>query len=134
MSQGNLRVLQLNMMKLRAGMEALINDPQTQDLDILLIQEPPLSAYRTHVNHRLWYRYQPTFDNDNDIRRRSVIYVNKRISTSGHRQISMQPPRRSSDQDLDGMQSDTHLLHLHATGRLSPLIRGAEHTINPRLD
>ena len=53
MNQANLRILQLNMMKSRAGMEALINDQQTADLDILLIQEPPLSAYQTYVNHRL---------------------------------------------------------------------------------
>jgi hypothetical protein len=35
-----LRILQLNIMRSRAGMEALINDPGTQDLDVLLIQEP----------------------------------------------------------------------------------------------
>lgn len=44
MSQANLRILQLNTMKSRAGMEALINDPAIQDLDILLNQEPPLSV------------------------------------------------------------------------------------------
>jgi hypothetical protein len=91
MIQPNLRILQLNIMKTRAAMEALINDPATQDLDILLIQEPPRSAYRTHVNHRLWYRYQPTYHND-DIRKRSLIYVNKRISTSAHRQIQCNHP------------------------------------------
>jgi hypothetical protein len=26
----------------------------TIDLDVLLIQEPPVTAYRIHVNHRLW--------------------------------------------------------------------------------
>jgi ribonuclease HI len=91
MNQTNLRILQLNIMKSRAGMEALINDPATQDLDILLIQEPPITAYRTHVNHRLWYRYQPTYRADN-VRMRSLIYVNKRISTSAHRQIPCNHP------------------------------------------
>jgi len=33
----NLRILQLNIMKSRAGMEALINDHQSQNLDLLLI-------------------------------------------------------------------------------------------------
>jgi hypothetical protein len=32
-------------------MEALVNDPETRNLDILLIQELPLSAYKTHVNY-----------------------------------------------------------------------------------
>ena len=62
-------------MKSRAGMEALINDGATQDLDILLIQEPPLSAYRTYLNHRYWYRYQPTY-HDGETRMRSLIYIN----------------------------------------------------------
>lgn len=109
MNQANLRILQLNMMKSRAGMEALINDQQTADLDILLIQEAPLSTYRTHVNHHLWHRYQSTSDsgNDNDnrnhgnnntgtnsdnTRKRSLLYVNKRISTSAHRQIRCSHP------------------------------------------
>jgi hypothetical protein len=91
MNQTNLRILQLNIMKSRAGMEALINDPATEDLDILLIQEPPITAYHTHVNHRLWYRYQPTYRDDN-IRIRSLAYVNKRISTSAHRQIPCNHP------------------------------------------
>ena len=78
-------------MKSRAGMEALINDSGTQNLDILLIQEPPLSAYQTHVNHRSWYRYQPTYRGD-EARVRSLIYVNTRTSTSAHRQIPCNHP------------------------------------------
>src|SRR5690242_21426274 len=38
MTATTLRVLQLNIMKSREGMEALINDPHTRNLDILLIQ------------------------------------------------------------------------------------------------
>lgn len=43
-------------------MEALINDHQSQELDILLIQEPSITTYRTHVNQCLatvltHYRY-----------------------------------------------------------------------------
>jgi hypothetical protein len=91
MSTTSLRVLQLNIMKSRAGMEALINDSRTQDLDVLLIQEPPMTAYRTHVNHRLWHLYQPTYT-DADTRKRSLIYVNKRISTSSHRQVQCPHP------------------------------------------
>lgn len=37
MLENNLRILQLNMMKSRAGIEALINDYQSQKLDVLLI-------------------------------------------------------------------------------------------------
>jgi len=66
MNQANLRILQLDMMKSRAGIETLINDRQTADLNILLFQEPPFSAYFTHANHPLWHRYQSTCDNIDD--------------------------------------------------------------------
>jgi len=78
-------------MKSRVGMEALMNDPQTQNLDILLIQEPSVTAYRTHVNHRLWQLYQPIYTEE-EIRMRSHLYVHKRISTSAHRQIHCNSP------------------------------------------
>lgn len=87
----NLRLLQLNIMKSRPGMEALINDHHTQSLDILLIQEPPISAYRTHVSHTTWRRYQPTPPEESG-RYRSLLYVNKKISTSSHRQIHCDHP------------------------------------------
>ncbi|KAI3033203.1 hypothetical protein CBS76997_11321 [Aspergillus niger] len=86
----NLRILQLNIMKSRAGMEALINDHQSQNLDLLLIQEPPKTAYHTHVNHSAWRLYRPTHP---EIPRfRSSLYVNRRISTSSHRQIQCGHP------------------------------------------
>jgi hypothetical protein len=91
MTELNLRILQLNVYKSRPGMEALINDPKTRNLDILLIQEPPLSAYKTHVNHSAWYLYQPTTEEDKT-RKRSLLYVNKRISTSLHRQVKCNHP------------------------------------------
>jgi hypothetical protein len=80
-----LRVLQLNIWKSREGMEALINDHHTQNLDILLIQEPSITTYGTHVNHSAWRVYQPTYTGGQ--RKRSLLYVNRRISTSSHRQI-----------------------------------------------
>src|SRR6266536_5032428 len=91
MTATNLRILQLNIMRSRAGMEALINDKQTNNLDILLIQEPPVTAYRTHVNHRLWRLYQPTHAEEG-IRKRSLLYVHKKIPTSSHRQIRCNNP------------------------------------------
>lgn len=91
MNKSDLRILHLNIMKSRAGMEALIKDATTQDLDILLIQEPPLSVYRTHFNHGCWYRYQSTI-RDDETRMRSLIYVNTRTSTSAHRQINCNHP------------------------------------------
>lgn len=88
-----LRLLQLNVWKSRAGMEALINDHQSQNLDLLLIQEPSVTTYRTHVNHSAWRLYQPTYPNtDESTRYRSLLYVNKRISTSSHRQIKCNHP------------------------------------------
>ena len=47
----NFRILQLNMMKSWAGMEALINDHHSQNLDLLLIQEPPTTAYASTIWH-----------------------------------------------------------------------------------
>lgn len=57
MLETNLRVLQLNIMKSGPRMEALINDHQSQNLDILLIQEPSITSYQTHVNHSAWRLY-----------------------------------------------------------------------------
>ncbi|KXG45142.1 reverse transcriptase [Penicillium griseofulvum] len=91
MLERNLRILQLNMMKSGPRMEALINDPQIQDLDILLIQEPSITTYRTHVNHSAWRLYRPTTQTD-AVRFRSLIYVNRRISTSSHCQIPCDHP------------------------------------------
>ncbi|EGD99960.1 hypothetical protein TESG_08624 [Trichophyton tonsurans CBS 112818] len=75
----------------RAGMEALINDTETRNLDVLLVQEPPLTAYKTHVNHSAWRLYQPTIQEENS-RKRSLLYVNRRISTSVHRQMKCNHP------------------------------------------
>lgn len=61
---GAVKILQLNMMKSRAGMEALIHDHQSQNLDVLLIQEPPTNADRTYVNHSAWRLYRPTVEED----------------------------------------------------------------------
>ena len=73
-------------MKSRSVHEALINDEEIEGFDVLLVQEPPLSAYQTPVNHRSWHKYDPTFEEEG-IRKRSLIYVNERISTSAHRQV-----------------------------------------------
>lgn len=91
MLERNLRILQLIMMKSGPRMEALINDPQSQDLDVLLIQEPSITTYRIHVNHSAWRLYRPTTQLDAD-RIRSLIYVNRHISTSSHRQIFCDHP------------------------------------------
>ena len=72
-------------------MEALMNDHQSQDLDVLLIQEPSITAYRTHVNHSAWRLYRPTVEND-EVRIRSLIYVNRKLSTSSHRQVPCNHP------------------------------------------
>ena len=91
MLETNLQVLQLNIMKSGPRMEALINDHQSQNLDILLIQEPSITTYRTHVNHSSWRLYRPTTETDT-ARFRSLIYVNRNISTSAYRQIPYDHP------------------------------------------
>jgi hypothetical protein len=91
MNSTNLRILQLNTMKSRPVMEALINDQKTNDIDILLIQEPPVTAFATHVNHSRWRCYQPTCSNDT-ARKRSLMYIHHRIPTSTIRQIPCNSP------------------------------------------
>ena len=71
--------------------QALINDHQSQKIDVLLIQEPSITAYRTHVNHSAWRLYQPTVESDS-VRYRSLIYVNRKLSTSSHRQVRCNHP------------------------------------------
>jgi hypothetical protein len=56
----SLWMLQLRVIGSRAVMKAPINNHNIQDIDILPVQEPPITAYRTHVNHRLWQLYKPT--------------------------------------------------------------------------
>jgi ribonuclease HI len=85
-----LRILQLNIWKSRACMEALINDQDTEKLDILLIQEPPVSFFKTFVQHRAWQLYTPTYTGDK--RRRAALYINKRFSTSAQQQIQCNGP------------------------------------------
>lgn len=88
-----LHLLQLNIWKSRPGMEALINDHQSQSLNLLLIQEPSITTYCTHVNHSAWRLYQPTYPNtDESTWFHSLLYVNKRISTSSHCQIHCNHP------------------------------------------
>ncbi|KAJ5839473.1 uncharacterized protein N7525_004661 [Penicillium rubens] len=81
----------LNIMKSGPRMEALINDHQSQDLDILLIQEPSITTYQTHVNHSAWRLYRPITETDAG-RFRSLIYINRKVSTSSHRQIAYNHP------------------------------------------
>ncbi|KAJ6157229.1 hypothetical protein N7497_006114 [Penicillium chrysogenum] len=78
-------------MKSREGMEALINDHQSQKLDVLLIQEPSIIAYQTHVNHSAWRLYQPRVVSGS-VRYRSLIYVNRNLSTFSHRQMRCNHP------------------------------------------
>ncbi|KAJ5340350.1 hypothetical protein N7541_009474 [Penicillium brevicompactum] len=60
------RIEELNIMKSGPSMEAIFNDHQSQNLDVLLIQEPSITTYLRFCN---------------------LIYVNRRVSTSSHRQI-----------------------------------------------
>lgn len=90
MMERNLRILQLSIMKSRAAVEALINDSQTRHLDIILIQEPLLSAFETHVHHQLRHLYHPTYSGEAKIR--SLIYVNKRITKLFHQQVACDHP------------------------------------------
>ena len=62
-------------------MEALINDPATQNLIFFL--------FKSH-HYDIPNPYQPTYEEEE--RKRSLLYVNKRISTSSHRHIRCQHP------------------------------------------
>lgn len=78
-------------MKSGPRIEVFINDHQSQNLDILLIQEPSVTAYRTHINHSAWQLYQPTVEGDTACFH-SLVYVNWRVSTSSHLQIACNHP------------------------------------------
>lgn len=129
MLETNLRALQLNIMKSGPRMEALINDHQSQNLDVLLIQEPSITTYHTHVNHSSWRLYRPTTDTD-AARFRSLIYVNRRVSTSSHRQILCDHP------DVAAMKiwtSDFQLLFFSVYIPSVPLCTDAEASAEPAL-
>lgn len=72
-------------------MEALINDRRIGELDVLLIQEPPFTFYSTPVQHPRWKVFQAT-STETGARIRSLIDVNKRISTSVYRQRQCDSP------------------------------------------
>ena len=109
----SLQVLQLNIMKSGPRMEALINNHQSQNMDILLVQEPSVTTYQTHINHSAWRLYRPTVEGDTACFR-SLVYVNQRVATSSHRQIACNHPNLS-DQDLDSQLSDPSLFSIHPT-------------------
>jgi hypothetical protein len=70
-------------MKSRAGIEALINNYPTTNLDLLLIQEPLISTYHTHINHSAWGSITLR-DIEEAIQFHSLFYINKQILTSSH--------------------------------------------------
>ncbi len=110
-------------------MEALINDHQSQDLDILLIQEPSITTYRTHVNHSAWRLYRPTTDTDT-ARFRSLVYVNRRLSTSSHRQVYCNHP------DITAVKiwtADSQTLVLSVYIPSAPIYTGDDGTAEPAL-
>ncbi|THC88490.1 hypothetical protein EYZ11_012059 [Aspergillus tanneri] len=65
----------------------LINDHHSQNLDV----QPSITTYQTHVNHSAWRLYRPTIETD-AVRFRSLVYVNRRISTSSYWQIPFYLP------------------------------------------
>ncbi|MDN6151981.1 MAG: hypothetical protein L0I91_11275, partial [Yaniella sp.] len=110
-------------------MEALINDPQSQDLDALLIQEPSITTYRTHVNHSAWRLYRPTTQTD-AVRFRSLIYVNRRLSTSSHRQIPCDHPDVAA---IKIWSADSQILLLSVYIPPAPLFMGDDESALPAL-
>ncbi|KAJ5346168.1 hypothetical protein N7452_004172 [Penicillium brevicompactum] len=119
----------LNIMKSGPRMEALINDHQSQNLDVLLIQEPSITTYRTHVNHSSWRLYRPTTDTDT-ARFRSLIYVNRRVSTSSHRQILCDHPDVAA---IKIWTSDFQILFFSVYIPSVPLCTDAEASAEPAL-
>ncbi|EDN05472.1 predicted protein [Histoplasma mississippiense (nom. inval.)] len=86
-----LHILQLNTNKKRSTMEALLNDRKIEDLKVLLVQEPPFTYYTTPIQHPHWRVFQ-TSCTETHATGRSLIYVNKRISTSAYRQRRCHSP------------------------------------------
>lgn len=77
--------------KIKSRYGSAINDPRTEKFDLLLIQEPPTTAYRTHVTHRIWRLFQPS-NSDIDGRTRSLPSVNRRMATCTYEQLRCPHP------------------------------------------
>jgi hypothetical protein len=114
---GPLRILQLNILRSRARMEALVNDTETRDLNILLIQEPLTHQHLTHVQHGEWTCYQPTSE-DETSRPRSLIYQQTALDLSPSPSPVPQP-RRDSSTTPNKSANHTPLLGLHTASRES---------------
>jgi hypothetical protein len=70
-----LRLLQMNLHKNRERTHGVLNDPDTKDYTIILLQEPYWSTYmKESPSHQSWIRYEPT---NQEKAPRAVTYINK---------------------------------------------------------
>src|SRR5271154_4236751 len=70
-----LRLLQMNLHKNRERTHGVLNDPDTKDYMIIMLQEPYWSTFtKESPSHQSWIRYEPTHRGKAP---RAVTYVNK---------------------------------------------------------
>src|SRR4029450_1756209 len=78
----NLRILQNNLHKCRERTHAILNDPDTKNFTMLMIQEQYWSDYtKSSPNHHAWMLFEPT-GTSTERQPRSAIYVNTNALTA----------------------------------------------------
>ena len=96
----SLRILQLDFVESTVNVKAFINDPHKQDLDVLLIHEPSVTAYRTHVHHRLWHLVATHLHRRGYPEAKPDLYSREDVDL-GQPTNSTRPPRREGDEVLN---------------------------------
>ena len=77
-----IRILQNNLHKCRARTHAILNDPDTKDFTMLMIQEQYWSHYtKSSPTHHAWTLFEPTGTTP-EKHPRSAIYVNRKAFTA----------------------------------------------------
>ena len=81
LANNELRILQYNLHKSKERTHSILNNPDTKQYAILLLQEQYWSAFtKSSPIHHAWTLYEPTTNNNKQPR--TAIYVNKFLTTS----------------------------------------------------
>ena len=130
MNKSSLRILPLNIIKSRAGMEALIIDSAARELDLRLSQTPGLGVSDACLSPVLVQA------SANVPRRRSPdtpphLCQHNNLDVRPLTNI-MQPARRYCDQDLERAEPDAGLLNVCTPYPHAPHLRHVEHANDPK--
>jgi hypothetical protein len=74
-ASNELRLLQMNLHKNKERTHGALNDPDTKNYTVIMMQEPYWSDYTKECpSHQSWIRYEPTIHDNTP---RAATYVNK---------------------------------------------------------